>query len=198
MGNQWIRGSASGGAVARLISDVLNPFVIFTILYAFVAFTETSLPGALLYFAVELAAAGAVAGYVLLLRWSKRVGDFWISRRAERAVPVLVLLVVFAALQSALLLLGAPQSLFLIALSMGLAAAVVAGITIFWKASAHSAVAGHAAAAGLLLLGPAGFIFAAVLLLVIYGRVALGAHTLAQSFTGALIGAGCAFLLLAG
>lgn len=181
---------------ARLLAGVLNPFTIFTALYALVAFSEASAPRALLYLAVELAAALLVAGYVFALRRSRRVGDFWISARHERLVPALVLLSSFAALLFALNLLGAPEDLLLTTLSMGLASAAVAATTLFWKASAHSAVAGHAAVAGLLTLGPPGLVFALALPLVLWARVTSGAHTFSQALAGAGVGAAFAFLFL--
>jgi membrane-associated phospholipid phosphatase len=179
---------------ARLFTNVLNPFFVFTALYALVAMSEASAYQATLYVVVELAAAAFVAGYVSLLQRRRRVGDFWISARAERLAPALALLAAFAALLGALALLGAPEALFLTTLSMGLGAAAVASLTSLWKASAHSAVAGHAATAGLLILGPLGLIFVPVLPAVLWSRVASGAHTLAQVFAGA--GAGAAFALL--
>ena len=180
---------------ARLLTNVLNPFFVFTALYALVALSETNTTSrAILFVGTELAAAAFVARYVSLLRRRRRVGDFWISARAERLAPALVLLAAFAALLSALALLGAPEALFLTTLSMGLGAAAVATLTSLWKASAHSAVAGHAATAGLLILGPLGLLFVPVLPAVLWSRVASGAHTLAQVFAGA--GAGAAFALL--
>ena len=146
---------------------------------------------------VELAAAAIVAGYVLLMRRRSRVGDFWISARAERLAPALFLLAAFVALLAALYLLDAPQDLYLLTLSMGLASATVAAITLLWKASAHCTVAGHAAAAGLLLLGPPGLLFLLVLPLVLWSRVTLKAHTLFQALAGAVVGAGFALLFLA-
>jgi hypothetical protein len=146
---------------------------------------------------VELTAAAAVAGYVLFMRRRSRVGDFWISARAERLTPALFLLAAFVALLAALVLLDAPQDLSLLTLSMGLASAAVAGITLLWKASAHCTVAGHAAAAGLLLLGLLGFVFLLVLPLVVWSRVTDKAHTLSQTLAGAAVGAGLAILLLA-
>jgi membrane-associated phospholipid phosphatase len=80
---------------------------------------------------------------------------------------------------------------------MGLGAATVAAVTSLWKASAHSAVAGHAAAAGLLVLGPLGLIFVSVLPAVLWSRVASGAHTPAQVLAGSGVGASFAFLFLA-
>ena len=147
--------------------------------------------------AVELVSAVAVAGYVLYMRRRSRVGDFWISVRAERLVPAVFLLAAFVALLAALALLDAPQNLTLLTLSMGLASATVAGITLLWKASAHCTVAGHAAAAVLLLLGPWGLVFLSILPLVIWSRIVTGAHTPLQTLAGTAIGAGFALLVLA-
>ena len=147
--------------------------------------------------AVELVSAVAVAGYVLYMRRRSRVGDFWISARAERLLPALFLLAAFVALLAVLFLLQAPRDLFLLTLSMGLASAAVALITLLWKASAHCTVAGYAAAAGLLLLGPLGLLFLLALPLVVWSRVTLKAHTLPQAIAGAAVGAGFAVLFLA-
>ena len=182
---------------ARILTNVLNPFVIFTALFMFVALSETAIPRALLYTGAELFSAAAVAGYVLLMRRRARVGDFWISARAERLTPALFLLAAFVILLGALWLLGAPENLFLVTLSMGLASATVALITLLFKASAHCTVAGHAAAAGLLLLGPLGWVFAIALPLVVWSRVAPGEHTAPEALAGAVVGAVFAILFLA-
>ena len=182
--------------LANVVSNVLNPFVIFTGLYALVAFTRAGPSGAVLYLGMELLAAGIVAGYVFSLTRRSRVGDFWISRRAERFFPALVLLAAFIGLLIALPLFGAPENLYATTLSMGLAAATVAAITLFWKASAHLAVAGHAATAGPLLLGIPGAIFVLALPLVFWARVYLGAHTPLQAVVGMVVGAAFALLFL--
>ena len=170
--------SKTGRNTARLLADVLNPFSVFTALYALVAFSGVGPARAALYVAVELAAASLVALYVFALRRGRRVGDFWLSARSERLVPALFLLSAFAALLVALALLDAPQ-------------------TLFWKASAHAAVAGHAAATGLLVLGSIGLVFALVLPAIVWARVASGAHTPPQVLAGAVVGAAFALLFLA-
>ena len=175
---------------------MLNPFFIFTALYALVAFVEAGLSRGLLYLTVELVSAAAVAGYVLIMRRRQRVGDFWISARAERLIPALFLLTAFVLLLAVLFLLDAPRGLFLLTLSMGLASAAVAGITLRWKASAHCTVAGHAAAAGLLLLGPLGLVFLLVLPVVIWSRIVTGAHSLLQTLVGTAVGAILATIFL--
>jgi hypothetical protein len=183
--------------LASALTNALNPFVIFTALFVLVAFAEAGAYRGVLYLAVELTAAAAVAGYVLFMRRRSRVGDFWISARAERLTPAAFLLAAFVALLAALVLLDAPQNLYLLTLSMGLASAAVAGITLLWKASAHCTVAGHAAAAGLLLLGPPGIVFLLMLPLVLWARASIKAHTLSQTLAGAAVGAGFAVLFLA-
>ena len=185
------------GTLARALTNALNPFAIFTVLYALVAFVEATASETLLLLAVELFAASAVAGYVLLMRRRARVGDFWISARVERPTPALFLLAAFVGLLGALALLDAPSVLLLLTLSMGLASAAVAFITLFWKASAHCTVAGHAAAAGLLLLGPLGLLFTLALPLVIWARITLRAHTAPEALAGAAVGACFALLFLA-
>jgi membrane-associated phospholipid phosphatase len=183
--------------LARALTNALNPFVIFTALFALAAFAEAGAYRGFLYLAVELTAAAAVAGYVLFMRRRSRVGDFWISARAERLTPAVFLLAAFVALLAALVLLDAPQDLTLLTLSMGIASTAVAGITLLWKASAHCTVAGHAAAAGLVLLGPPGCVFLLVLPLVVWSRVKVKAHTLLQTLAGAAVGAAFAVLFLA-
>jgi membrane-associated phospholipid phosphatase len=182
--------------LARALTNALNPFVIFTALFALVAFAEAGAYRGVLYLAVESTAAAAVAGYVLFMRRRSRVGDFWISARAERLMPAVFLLAAFVALLAVLVLLDAPQDLTLLTLSMGFASAAVAGITLLWKASAHCTVAGHAAVAGFLLFGTPGFAFLLILSLVLWSRVTLRAHTLSQTLAGAAVGAGFAALLL--
>ena len=179
-------------SLARVLTDALNPVVIFTVLFFAVALAQSPLPRALMYAGVELLAAAAVAGFVLLMRRRARVGDFWISARAERLTPAVFLLSAFVALLAALFLLGAPTDLLLLTLSMGLASAAVALLTLLFKASAHCTVAGHAATAGILLLGPPGILFLPVLPLVIWSRVALGAHTIPEALAGAVVGVGFA------
>src|ERR671917_1925482 len=183
-------------SLARGLTDVLNPFVIFTALFFAVALAQSAVPSALLYAGVELLAAAAVAGFVVYMRRRTRVGDFWISARAERLTPAAFLLSAFVALLAALFLLGAPTDLLLLTLSMGLASAAVTLLTLLFKASAHCTVAGHAATAGIMLLGPLGWIFALGLPLVIWSRVTLAAHTLAETLAGAVVGAGFALLFL--
>lgn len=182
--------------LARAATNVLNPFVLFTLLFAAAAFSEAGFLAGSGYIALELLAASLVAGYVLFMRRRKKVGEFWIPARSERLVPALFLLASFAGLLLALHLFAAPENLFLLTLSMGLASGAVALVTLLWKASAHSAVAGHAAIAGLILFGAWGTVFLLLLPAIIWSRVRLGAHTFFQTLAGASIGAAFALVFL--
>jgi membrane-associated phospholipid phosphatase len=181
---------------ACFLTNALNPFFIFTALYALVAVQGSSTARAAVYVGAEVIAAAFVAGYVLLLRRSRKVRDFWISTRAERLAPALVLLGAFVALLGALALLEAPGALLRMTLAIGLASATIAATTFVWKASAHCTVAGHAAAAGLLILGPPGLLFVLILPTVLWSRIASGAHTPVQTLAGAGVGATFALALL--
>ena len=58
---------------AWLLTNVLNPFFVFTALYVLVAFSETNtVSQAVLFVGAELAAAAFVAGYVSLLQRRRR------------------------------------------------------------------------------------------------------------------------------
>jgi hypothetical protein len=74
----------TGRNAARLLADALNPFSVFTALYALVAFSEANPARAALYVAVELAAVSLVVLYVFALRRGRRVGDFWLSARSAK------------------------------------------------------------------------------------------------------------------
>lgn len=187
---------ADSRTLAYALTNVLNPFLLFTALFAAVSFSEAGFYSGLGYVLLELLAAALVAGYVLLMRRRKRVGDFWISTRGERLAPAVFLMTAFAGLLLSLYLFGAPEEVFSLTLSMGLASGAVALVTLLWKASAHCAVAGHAAAAGVVLFGFYGVVFFLLLPAVIWARIRLEAHTILQTLAGASIGAIFALMFL--
>ena len=176
--------------IARRLGQVLNPFVLFTVLFTLVATTTAaSWLGAAFYLALELLAAGFVVAFLLHRTASNRAGDFWLKAREERRVPALILLAAAVALQGSLAVFGAPTELVLLMGSMLGAALLLAGVTLWWKASAHSAVAGHAAVWASAVLGPWGLPFGIAVPIVMWARAAERRHTWAQVLAGAGIGA---------
>jgi hypothetical protein len=183
--------------LAGILGDALNPFVVFTALFLWVALAEAGPPAALGYVAVEVAAAGVVVGYLYVQARRGRVSGFWLPSRRERIVPALVLIATGLAAVAILWALGAPREVLNVGVSMFVAALAVAVLTLAWQASAHTTVAGHAAVCGLLLLGWWGLLFAATVPAVIWARVATRAHDRAQALAGAFVGGGVAALFFA-
>lgn len=174
---------------------MFNPFTLFGVLFAIVAAdTAASWTGAGFYVALEVVAAGSVVIFLLQRTVSKKASDFWLKDREERKVPALVLLAAALALQAALVVAGAPIELILLMGSMLGTALLLALVTLAWKASAHSAVAGHAAVWGVAVFGPGGIPFVVVVPLVMWARTAERRHTWAQVLAGSGVGAAAAML----
>lgn len=184
---------------AHRLEAVLSPFVLFPVLFATVAAATSDGPfRGMLYVACMTAAAGAV---VLHLRRRTRMGlasGFWLSRRAERRVPAVVLLLCAGMLVAVLYLLDAPDELKALTTTAFLAAALAAAVTFLWQISAHATVAGHAAVWAVAVLGIWSLPFLLALPVVLWSRVAMGAHTLAQVLAGGFLGAfvAAAFILV--
>ncbi len=172
--------------------------MVFTTLYAAVSVMEsTNLFRAALFVGLEVLAAGIGVLFLIYRRRASGNSGFWIPHRAQRRIAAGLLLVLFTCLTGALTLLDAPGALVQATLSMGLVTLAAAAITIFWKVSAHAAVAGHAAVAAFLLLGLVwGLAFTAVLPAVTLSRVVLGDHTPLQVLAGAALGATGALLVV--
>lgn len=184
--------------IARRLGQALNPFALFSVLFALVAVsTAASWMDAGFYLALEILAASSVVAFLLRRTASKKASDFWLKVREERKVPALVLLAAAVALQAALVVSGAPIELVLLMGSMLGTALLLALVTLVWKASAHSAVAGHAAVWGVAVLGPWGLPFVVAVPLVMWARAAERRHTWAQVFAGTGIGAAAAMIATA-
>ena len=181
--------------IARGLGQVLSPFALFSVLFAIVAaVTAYSWAGAVFYLALEVVAAGSVVVFLLRRTASKKASDFWLKDREERKVPALILLAAAVALQTALVVSGAPIELILLMGSMLGAALLLALITLVWKVSAHSAVAGHAAVWGVVVLGSWGLPFMVAVPLVMWARAAERRHTWAQVLAGTVVGTAAAVI----
>ena len=185
--------------LARAATNLLNPFMVFTALYAAVSVAESdTLFRAAFFVGLEILAAGIGVLFLIYRRRASGNSGFWIPHRADRRTAAGLLLVLFTCLTGALTLLDAPGALVQATLSIGLVTLAAATVTLFWKVSAHAAVAGHAAVAAFLLLGPVWeFAFTAVLPAVALSRVILGDHTPLQVLVGAALGAAGALLVVA-
>mgnify|MGYP005833832945 CR=1 FL=1 len=127
------------------------------------------------------------------------ISDWHISRREERVQPALLLMAILAAIVPLLALwrLSGPRTLQAVFASGIVLVLVTIAITFFWKISQH--VMGIASVATMLalLLGPFVAPFFLLVPVVAWARVAVGAHTWAQTVVGGLIGLGVPLLVFA-
>ncbi|WP_053057741.1 hypothetical protein [Rubrobacter aplysinae] len=193
MGKHALRFRGEGGQpgagtpLAATLGAVLNPFLLFTALFAGTAFSSAGSWEAAGYVAVEIVAVVALVAYLLVLK-SRNDSGFWLPVREERLVPALVLLMLGATTVVLLTLLDAPAELVRLTVGMLATASLVTALVAWIKASAHVAVACHCAVAGVAGLGLAGAVFALVVPAVMWARVAERAHTPAEVAFGALAG----------
>lgn len=145
----------------------------------------------LVYAALNIAAPVI---YLVLLMRAGEVSDFHINNRRERIKPLRVLLL-FSSLSWLIFLASSAPALFQVFALIGtLQSAALYLITLRWKISGHGAgVAGFS----VLLWGLYGAAAAPAFLfipLVIWARVSLSRHDLAQTLAGSLLG-GAAMLV---
>jgi membrane-associated phospholipid phosphatase len=92
--------------------------------------------------------------------------------------------------------LGAPWELVAMLVAMIAPGVAALLIMLVWKISVHVAVVAGAVVMGALVFGPALLSLAAVVALVGWPRVAVGAHTPAQTVAGALVSTACGLFAL--
>jgi membrane-associated phospholipid phosphatase len=144
-----------------------------------------------------VASIGAPIAYLGFLLRTGQVDDFHMADRAQRIRPMRAFLLFFLLSWLIFLASGAPYLFQILALVGTLQAAVMLLITMRWKISGHGA---GAAGFSVLLWGLNGSAAAPALIfipIVLWARVYLSRHTLAQSIVGALAGAVFMLIVLA-
>lgn len=190
--------------LARVVTEVLAPWVIVLALPLVVAVQATSEFGSTLLWGSVVALTSSVLPMGVVV-WGSRTGRWdghHVRDRQGRLVPFTAL-IVLSLLGLALLIAGeAPEKMIALDISMIISLLVTGTITVFWKISMHTAVAAGAVTVLALLYGPSLWWGAPVVLAVGWSRVAVDDHTPAQviigALTGAIIGGGSFALLLGG
>ena len=173
---------------ARAISDIFSPagLAIPCVLMGVLSCSE---PGAyrfaILY---SLIAIPLPVIYVIWLVKSGRVSDFHLPNRRDRYIPFAVSI---GAATSALMLLvyyGAPPEFMAPVLAALVLTAVMFIVTLGWQISIHtSTTSGLVTFAALAFGGPA-LLLLLLVPLVMWARLYLGRHTVAQTLAGAALG----------
>jgi membrane-associated phospholipid phosphatase len=176
--------------IAGLISDILCPpaLAIPALLIGvwFSGVTETY-SYALLYFA---AAVPLPVGYFLWLLKTGRITDFHLPNRRDRRGPFAVASI--ASLGGIILLgyLGAPVPFLALLIAVMAEMLVLFLITLAWQISIHTATAAGLATFAAFTVGSAAIALALLVPAVMWARIYLRRHTLAQTVAGC--GLGCA------
>ena len=184
-------GGAWRYAAARAITEALQPPVVVAIMMLLSPAGSPGFPGTFWY-GVIAAVFTCVVPFVVLVALVRagKVTDHHVSDRRQRG-PVLALsLVIVLGGFAALGLLHAPASVMAMVLALVGGIALLAIVSLVWKISGHAAAITSAAVSVLYLFGPGWWPALVLVPVVIWSRLLLRAHTLAQLLAGAVFGGG--------
>jgi membrane-associated phospholipid phosphatase len=188
----------SGGALlARLLTEALAPAPTVAALVLLVAWESAPSTAEAVRWGAIAALFVSVIPFVYIVRGVRRGGltDHHVGVRQQRPVPLLVGVASMVVGLIVLVIWGAPRDLIALvaALAIGLAAALL--VTLVWKLSIHAAVVSGAVAMLVFVFGPWSLVAAPLVPLVCWARVAVRAHTPAQTLAGAVLGATVAVVM---
>jgi len=187
--------------VARIITELLAPVPVATILLFVVAWHSThSLARSLVWGGVSALFATLVP-LLYLLRGVRRrqFTDRHVRLREQRPLAFLVGIASLLIGLALMVVLGAPRELLALIAAMGVGLIVSLLVTLLWKISVHVAVVAGAVVILVLIFGPLLLVLAPLVALVGWARVEVADHTPAQVIAGSGLGAAVAavvFMLL--
>lgn len=193
-----VRSPSASRMAATVISEACAPAVLVSLFLLVAAFRAVPWPDSLLYaaIAIGLTTALPLAGVLVLVRLG-RVTDHHVSDRRQRGPVLAGALASIAVGLVALTLIDAPWAIVGAVLCTVGGVVVVLLVNLWWKLSAHSAVAVFVTVGAISLFGPAASLLVLIPVAVGWSRVRLRAHTSAQVAAGYVVGAviGAAFAL---
>ncbi len=175
--------------LARTVTDALAPaYLVMAILLIIGWHSTGSLEGLAWGLLAALFCGGIPFAIILLGVRRGSWTDKHVKVRSQRAVPLTATMVSVLVGILIQVVFDAPRELFalVIAMLVGLAATMV--VTVWWKVSVHTAVAGGVATILALAFGPPLAALALVVAAIGWSRVQLRDHTVAQTIVGALLG----------
>ncbi|OMH24840.1 hypothetical protein BKD30_07070 [Tersicoccus phoenicis] len=173
-----------------MVAEVLGPPVLASLLMVIAALAPGVGVRTVLAAVVAVAFTVAVPMTVLVVLARRgRISGHYVPERSERT-PVYAGTLVSGGLGMVLLvLLHAPRTLFAVMGGVGTGLVLVLVITLWWKISAHTAVAASVAVTLTGWLGGPWWAMLAVPVVVAWSRVRLRVHTRAQVIAGGVLGA---------
>lgn len=177
--------------IARLISIILHPLIIAPLTYAILIgySTDISRSKKFLYFGMVLIAV-IIVPLISVVRLKKRgeTTSLDIPERVKRINPFIVSIAGYLGVWLLLKFTQAPRVITLLMWCYGFNTFVATLITNYWKVSVHGMALGGPIAALGYLISPIFYWGVLAAPLMIYSRVKLKAHTVAQVITGFLLG----------
>lgn len=180
--------------VAKLVSTVTNPPIIciplFLIICLMLSFDggQFNLNTFIVLEMISLIFA-SILPMAIILFWAKKLGtDKDISNRSDRYMPLIVGIVSYFIGFLICLVFNLSNFLTCLLLCYTVNTGVVLLFTTRWKISVHTTGLSGPVAALILLLGPVGALFGMIYPVLIWSRVLLKKHTLAQAISGGVQG----------
>ena len=177
--------------IAKLVSNILNPFLVSLVIILLLSFESTRSPLDALRWSAILVAISLVPVYSGMVYFSRtgRLGSRFIDVSKQRTK--IYLLAGICALVGCIILIYLEAPLILLATFVaGLSATVIfMGINLWWKISLHAAFIAASITLLVILYGSIGTVTVMLLPLVAWARLELGHHSLAQVTIGALLAA---------
>ncbi|WP_311699063.1 phosphatase PAP2 family protein [Streptomyces gibsoniae] len=176
--------------MARLITDTLAPANLVIAILLVIGWHSTSSVTGLGWGLLAALFCGGIPFAVIMLgvkrgNWT----DKHVRIREQRAVPLLATMASVLIGISLLVALRAPREVFALVVAMLVGLITTMIVTIWWKVSVHTAVAGGVVVILLLAYGAHVAPLVLGVAAVAWSRVALRDHTPAQTVVGALLGA---------
>ena len=180
--------------IAKAISTITQPPIICIPLFLIISYVisfENGVFNLSKFITVELISLvfTSVMPLIIILYWAKKNGgDIDISNRSARFTPLIVGIISYFIGFLIAYLLNIDNFLILLLLCYATNTGVVLLFTLKWKISVHTTALSGPVAALILLLGPIGAILGIIYPILIWSRVLLKKHTLAQAIAGGVQG----------
>ena len=180
--------------IADRISTITNPPIITIPLFAIICLTLSFTPEGFdlsKFIVLEVISLifASLLPMAIILYWAKKLGtDKDISNRGDRYTPLIVGIISYFIGFLISLIFNLDNFLTALLLCYSVNTGVVLIITTKWKISVHTTGLSGPVGALILLLGPFGAIFGVIYPVLIWSRVLLKKHTLAQAIAGGVQG----------
>ena len=177
--------------LAKLASDILNPFLVSLVMIVLLSFeSASSLSDAMKWSFLSLAlSAVPILVIILYLVHSERLEGIFIKARQQRG-KIYLMSSVFVALSCVVLFyLGAPVELLAAFVAALLAIVIYMTINRWWKISVHTGFVTASITLLIILYGAIGLAAAVLLPLIAWSRVELEHHSPMQVAVGAMLAA---------